>query len=253
MSGQQEKASLETIWVRGHAGWQGQQRANTALTVFGVVFGIVVLLFSMILFTDPAPVMKALGVGVIAAVAVGAWLLVAHARVTRVRVVRPVVDGQTVVFGGAAGIIWPLRAFALVGALLLAAWTWSIFSVPADRLSLLTLLLLPVIALIMMIAGLRSWFRAPGAHRLTLRPEGLELRIPRNNAAVAWDEVVGAALEGNRVVLRTATAQPSSWAAADLASDPVLLAELVTFYASRPDARAEIGAGTLARLRSGEF
>lgn len=180
-------ASLETIWVRGHTGWQGQQRANTALTVFGVVFGILVLLLSMILFTDPAPAMKVLGV------------------------------------------------------------------VPADRLSLLTLLLLPVIALIMMIVGIRSWFRAPGAHRLTLRPESLELRIPRNNAVVAWDEVVGAALEGNRVVLRTATAQPSSWAAADLASDPVLLAEVVTFYAGSPGARAEIGAGALARLRSGEF
>ncbi|PJI51513.1 hypothetical protein CTI14_58955, partial [Methylobacterium radiotolerans] len=34
--------SPETIWVPGHPGWQGQQRATTALTVFGVVFAIVV-------------------------------------------------------------------------------------------------------------------------------------------------------------------------------------------------------------------
>ncbi|MEV8170341.1 hypothetical protein [Microbacterium sp. NPDC077486] len=253
MTGQQQSTSLETIWVPGHPGWEGQQRATTALTVFGVVFAIVVLLFSLILFADPAPAMKALGIGVLAAVAVGVWLMVAHARVSRVRVVRPVVDGPAIAFGGAAGIVWPLRALAPVGALLLAAWAWSIFTVPADRLPLLTLLLLPVVALIMTIAGIRSWFRAPSAHRLTLRPDGLQLRIPRNNVAVAWEEVVSAGVEGNRVVLRTSTAQPSSWAAADLASDPVLLAELVTFYANRPDVRAEIGAGTLARLRSGEF
>ncbi|MGG1909299.1 hypothetical protein AB1285_19800 [Microbacterium sp. NRRL B-14842] len=99
-------------------GGDGQQRATTALTVFGVVFAIVVLLFSLILFADPAPAMKALGIGVLAAVAVGVWLMVAHARVSRVRVVRPVVDGPAIAFGGAAGIVWPLRALAPVGALL---------------------------------------------------------------------------------------------------------------------------------------
>lgn len=81
MTGQQQSTSPETIWVPGHPGWQGQQRATTALTVFGVVFAIVVLLFSLILFADPAPAMKGLGIGVLAAVAVGVWLLVAHARV----------------------------------------------------------------------------------------------------------------------------------------------------------------------------
>ncbi|WP_056515009.1 hypothetical protein [Microbacterium sp. Leaf320] len=39
----------------------------------------------------------------------------------------------------------------------------------------------------------------------------------------------------------------------DLASDPVILAALVSFYARHPAARAEIGAATLARLRSGDF
>ncbi|PKI89899.1 hypothetical protein CW368_12095 [Actinomycetales bacterium SN12] len=65
--------------------------------------------------------------------------------------------------------------------------------------------------------------------------------------------MTGASLERNRVFLRTASVRPSSWAVTDLASDPVLLAELVSFYASRPDARAEIGPATLERLRSGEF
>jgi len=55
------------------------------------------------------------------------------------------------------------------------------------------------------------------------------------------------------VVVRTTTTRPSSWATRDLASDPVILAELVSFYGKRPEARAEIGAGTLARLRSGDF
>lgn len=249
----QEKASLETIWVPGHAGWQGQQRATTGLVVFAAAFSLVVVLFSMILFADPAPALKLLGAGVLATVAVGIWLLVAHIRVPRTRIVRVSVDGREVVFAGVPGIGRPLRAFAFVGAALLAGCVWSVFTVPADTVTMRTLLGVLVIGLILLIVGIRSWFRLPTAHRLTLRPDGVELRIPRHDASLSWGDLSGASLQGNRVMLRTATARPSSWAATDLASDPVILAELVTFYANSPQARAEIGPTTLARLRRGDF
>ncbi|PRB17276.1 hypothetical protein CQ042_05630 [Microbacterium sp. MYb62] len=244
---------MGTIWVRGHAGWQGQQRATTGLVVFAAVFSLVAVLFSMLLFADPAPALKLLGVGVIAAVAVGVWLLAAHIRVPRSRIARAAVDGREVVFAGVPGIIRPLRAFAFVGAVILAGCAWSVFTVPADAVRMRMLLGVLVIGLTLLIAGVRFWFRPPTAHRLTLRPDGLELRIPRNHASLSWEDISGASLQGNRVMLRTATARPSSWAATDLASDPVILAELVTFYASNPQARAEIGPTTLARLRRGDF
>ncbi|WP_315638106.1 MULTISPECIES: hypothetical protein [Microbacterium] len=250
---QQEKTNSETIWVRGHAGWQGQQRATTGLVLFAAVFSLFALLFSMILFAAPAPALKLVGVGVLAAVAVGLWLLVAHIRVPRTRIVRVSVAGPEVVFAGVGAIIWPLRAFAPVGAILLASGVWSVFTSSPDTVTMRTLLGILLIGLIMLIAGTWFWFRAPAAHRLILRPEGLDLRIPRNNATLKWEDVTGASLERNRVFLRTASVRPSSWAVTDLASDPVLLAELVTYYANRPDARSEIGAGTLARLRSGDF
>lgn len=244
---------METIWVPGHAAWQGQQRATTGLVAFAAVFSFVALLFSMILFAESAPALKLVGVGVLAAVAVGIWLLAAHIRVSRTRIVRVSVDGREAIFAGVAAIIWPLRTFVLVGAVLLAGGAWSVFTASPDAVTMRTLLGVLAIGLIMMIAGISFWFRAPAAPRLILGTEGLELRIPRNNATLPWDDVTGASLERNRVFVRTASAQPSSWAVTDLASDPVLLAELITFYANRPDARAEIGAGTLARLRSGEF
>lgn len=249
----QQEAPGNTIWVPGHAGWQGRQRSTSGLVLLGVLLGLFIVVYGVVSIIDPAPAMKLLGAGVIVAVAVGVWLLAVHVRTSRVRVVRPVVEGEEVVFGGPAETIPPLRALAPVGVLIIAGWGWSIVSVPADRLTTLTLLVVPVIGAILAIAGIRSWFRPLGAHRLALRPTGVELRIPRNNAVVSWDDLAEASLEGERVILRTTTGRASSWAVGDLASDPVILAELLTFYATRPEARAEIGAPTLARLRSGEF
>lgn len=248
-----QKIAVETVWVPGHAGWQGQRRSTTGLIALGVLLAAAILFSAATLVVDPAPSMKVLGAGVVVAVGIAVWLLVAHVRVARVRVVRLVVDGTSVVFGGAEQIIRPLRALALAGVLLVAGWAWSVFTVPAERMTMLTLLGVPVIGAIMLIAGARSWFRPPSRHRLTVHPDGLELRIPRNDVSAAWDEIEDAALEGDRVVVRTSVTRPSSWATRDLASDPVILAELVSFYAHHPAARAAIGAGTLARLRSGDF
>ncbi len=248
-----ETTTVETVWVPGHAGWPGQQRSTTGLTVLGVVIATAILFYAATLVADPAPAMKVLGAGVVTTVGVAVWLLTTHLRVSRVTVVRPVVDGPSIVFGGVAQAVWPLRALVLAGMLLLAGWTWSVFTVPAERMTMLTLLGIPVIGLAVVVAGARAWFTPPSRHRLTLRPDGLELRIPRNDVRATWDEFSDASLDGDRVVIRTTTTRPSSWATRDLASDPVILAELASFYAHHPEARAEIGAATLARLRSGDF
>ncbi|WP_431074416.1 hypothetical protein [Microbacterium phyllosphaerae] len=248
-----QKLAVETVWVPGLAGWQGQRRSTTGLIALGVLLAAAILFYAATLVADPAPSMKVLGAGVTAAVGIAVWLLVAHVRVGRMRVVRLVVDGTSVVFGGAEQIIWPLRTLGLAGILLVAGWAWSVFTVPAERMTLLTLLGVPVIGATLLIAGARSWFRPPSRHRLTVHPDGLELRIPRNDVSATWDEIEGASLEGDRVVVRTTTMRPSSWATRDLASDPVILAELVSFYAHHPAARAEIGPATLARLQAGDF
>ncbi len=248
-----EKTTVETVWVPGHAGWPGQQGSTTGLIALGVVLAAAILFYAATLVADPAPAMKVLGAGVATAVGVAVWLLTTHIRVSRVRVVRPVVDGPSIVFGGAAQIVWPLRSLVLAGTLLLTGWTWSVFTVPAERMTMLTLLGIPVIGLAVVVAGARAWFTPPSLHRLTLRPDGLELRIPRNDVRATWDEFSAASLDGDRVVIRTTTTRPSSWATRDLASDPLILAELVSFYAHHPEARAEIGSATIARLRSGDF
>lgn len=188
--------------------------------------------------------MKVLGAGVVVTVGVAVWLLASHVRVARARVVRLVVDGTSVVFGGTEQII--LRTLVLGGVLLLAGWAWSIFTVPAERMTMLTLLGVPVIGAMLLFAGARSSFRPPSRHRLSVRPDGLELRIPRNDVSATWDEIESASLEGDRVVVRTTTMRLSSWATRDLASDPVILAELVVLRAASRGASRDRRGGARA-------
>lgn len=242
----------QTLWVPGRPGWQGQQGSVTGLVVLGVLLGLVALAIAVLWITDPVPAVKALGVSVLLLVAVTAWLLAVHLRVGRVRVVRVDVDGGRVVFGSARQVAAPTRLLALVGLLLLASWTWAIFTAPADSLPIVTLLGVPVIAAGLIFGGVRAWFRRIGSHALSLTADRLTLRIPGNALDVGWDDVMGAELIANRVHV-TARAAEVSFAARDLASDPVVLAELITFYARNPRARRAIGADTARRLSSGDF
>lgn len=241
------------VLVPGRTGWQGQQTSTTGLMVACAILALAVVAYGVVLMSDPAPAMMVLGAGVIVSVALAAWMFVAHMRVSRVRVARVQVAEDTVVFRGAQEVVTPLRALAGGGLLILVGWTWAIMTVPADRLTLLTLLLVPVIGIILTIVGVRAMFGGSKAHLLELSQSGLALRIPRNNLRADWAEVREAQLRGNRVEVATTSAQHASWAAMDFASDPVVLAELVNFYAGNPSARAEIGQGTVQRLSSGEF
>ncbi|MGO2746722.1 hypothetical protein [Microbacterium sp.] len=244
---------IQTIWVPGHPGWAGQQKPVTGLIVIGVIFGIVIIGYGAILLSDGAAAMMLLGAAVIVTVGLTGWMLAAHLRVSRVRVVRAEAAANEVVFRGVAAIVWPLRLFLVAGLAILGGWAWAIATVPAERLSILTLLLVPVIGAILAIMGARAWFQRPGGHRLTLTPAGIDLQIPRTGLRASWNDVASAELAGDRVVVRAVTAKSGSWAARDLASDPVILAELIAFYARSAPARDEIGSATLDRLRSGGF
>lgn len=241
-----------TLWVPGRPGWQGQQGSVAGLVVIGVLLGCAALAVAVLWITDPAPAVKALGLSLLLLVAVTAWMLVVHLRVGRVRVVRVDVDGGRVIFGAARQVAAPTRLLALVGLVLLASWIWAIFTAPADSLPIVTLLGVPVIAAALIFGGVRAWFRGTGSHSLSLTPDRLTLRIPGNSLDVAWDDVVGAELSANRVHV-TAGGAAVSFAARDLASDPVILAELIAFYARNPRARSAIGTDTARRLSSGDF
>lgn len=251
MSANGSALAEHTIWTPGRAGWQGQQGSLAGLVVIGVILGLFFVGYAAILFSDPAPSMKLMAVAVVLTLGLGIWLLALHMRVGRVRVVRVVAESTRLTFGRARATRLPTALLAVAGAALLATWLWSLFSVPAGRLPMLSLLLTPVCALCLIYGGVRAFFDS--GSRLVLEPEGIRLRIPRTGLTATWDEVLGASLEGNSVVVRAVTPRPSSWAARDFASDPVVLAELITFYARTPAARAEIGEATLARLRSGDF
>ncbi|WP_430868832.1 hypothetical protein [Demequina aurantiaca] len=249
----QTAPAIEQVRVPSHAGWQGQQGSTTGLIAVSAVLMLAVVAYGVVMMSDPASAMKVLGAGVILTVGLTGWMLAAHLRVSRVRVVRVKVSDDTVVFKGAQEVVLPLRAFAGGGAMILAGWVWAVATVPSGRLTLLTLLVVPVLGLTITVVGVRAWFRGAQGHQLTLSRSGLVLRIPRNQLRATWDEVREAGLRGNRIEVGTTSGIRASWAAMDLASDPVIVAELVNFYVRRQDARAEIGQGTLARLRSGEF
>ncbi|MFG6503484.1 hypothetical protein [Microbacterium sp. P05] len=240
-----------TIVVPGHPGWQGQQGSTGAVTSLGVLLGLAALAYGAILFADPAPSMKALGLAVVVTAAATAWLLIVQVRLSRVRVVRASASPDEVRFAGATETAWPLRVLGVLGLVLIGCWLWAVLTVPADRLSLLTLLLVPVVAASLLYGGGRAWLGLSGAHSLTLTPERLVLRIPRNALNAPWGDISGAQLVQNRVVVTSGAGGSVSWAARDLASDPVILADLVSFYAGSIAARAEIGEATLGRLQDG--
>jgi hypothetical protein len=156
-------------------------------------------------------------------------------------------------FAGAAETRGVLGLLGVAGIALLAAWGWTLVSVTSTDVPILTLLLVPIVAALLVYGGVRAWLGGDGAHVLTLRPDGLTLKIPRSGVNAPWTDVSGARLVDNRVQVSLEGGGAASFAARDLASDPVILAELITYYARVASARADIGEGTLAVLRSGEF
>lgn len=243
--------TLETIWTPGRTGWQGRQGSKTSLVVLAVFMGAAVIGYAAILLTESSTPFRLQGAVVILSGALGAWILAAHMRISRVRVVQVLVEPARLTFGRPRGILLPLRLLGIAGALLLAAWVWSLSATSSDRIPVLSLLLTPIVALCMIYGGVSSFFNA--GSRVVLEPERLQVVIPRTGLTATWDEVAESTFASHHVVIVLANARQGGWAARDFASDPVVLAELIRFYARAPSARAEIGEAALARLREGAF
>lgn len=242
-----------SVWVPGRRGWEGQQGSLAGVITLVAILGVAIAGGILVWLLDPAPAIKTMGAVALVALALGVWLLVIQLRVERVRVVRVAVDGESVRFAGAAETRRVLGLLGVAGVALLAAWGWMLVSVTSTDVPVLTLLLVPIVAALLVYGGVRAWLGGDGAHVLTLRPDGLTLKIPRTGVNAAWTDVSGARLVDNRVQVSLQGGGAASFAARDLASDPVILAELITYYARVASARADIGEGTLAVLRSGEF
>ncbi|MBN9177135.1 MAG: hypothetical protein J0I43_07175 [Microbacterium sp.] len=243
----------QSVFVPGRRGWEGQQGSLAGVGILVAILAVAVAAGALVWLFDPAPAMKATGVVALLTLGLGIWLLLVQIRVERVRVVRIDIGEGIARFSGAAEVRRVLRLLGVCGIALLATWVWMISTVTSTNVPVLTLLLVPVVAVLLIYGGVRAWVGADGAHVLTLRPDGVTLKVPRNNLSAPWDEVGGARLVGNRVEVSVAGGGGVSFAARDFASDPIILAELLTFYARTPHARADIGDGTLALLRDGAF
>ena len=97
-----------------------------------------------------------------AAFACGVWMLLAHMLLPRSGVVRAELTDEGVRFGGAPGIRIPLLLLAPIGLVMLGAWLWALVTA-SERLTVLTIVLVPVLALLLMYGGGRTIFGAPAA------------------------------------------------------------------------------------------
>lgn len=247
-------ARVETIWVPGHRGWTPPKPFTPALIAITVVLGAFFVLYVVLLVTDPAPASKALAAVFVAGFAVGVWAARVQLRGMRPRTVRAAVSSDGVRFGRPEGMTWPLRAAAICGVALLAAWAWTMLSVPADDLlGGRWFFALPVVAALVIFGAGRAWLPGRDRHALTLTPESVVLRLSRDEVVLPWEIILQATLVNNRVTILMADGSTQYWGARDLASDPAILAELISFYAASRAARSEIGAATLQRLRDGTF
>lgn len=241
----------ETIWTPGRSGWQGRQGSVATLVALAVIVGAAAIAYAVILLTEPSAPYRMQGVLALVIVALGGWMALAHVRVPRVRVVRVEAEPARLTFGRPRGIRAPVRLLGPAGVLLLAAWVWALPVSSSDRIPVLSLVLTPVIALFLIYGGVASLFRA--GSRVILEPDRLRVVLPRTGLVAAWDDISEASFIADRVVIVLADGRRGGWAARDFASDPVVLAELISFYARTPEARREIGTAALTRLRSGEF
>lgn len=237
---------IRIIAVGDRPRWQPPRGQLFGPTAAVVLLSAIFVAFGLSLTLDRVAAVSLLGVSILAAFACGVWMLLAHMLLPRSGVVRAQLTDEGVRFGGAPGIRIPLLLLAPIGLVMLGAWLWALVTA-SERLTVLTIVLVPVLALLLMYGGGRAIFGAPAAHSLDLTPQGVRLRIPRNDLVAAWDEVRDAEVGRTHVTVRATDGRAARWATRDLGSDPVVLADLIALYASTPSARGEIGPATLAR------
>lgn len=105
-------------------------------------------------------------------------------------------------------------------------------------------------AVLALVQGVRIIVVAAAAPRIRIDRTGIEVRTGRRMRAFAWPEVRGAEARGASLRVLSEDGRAVKVRSVYLESDPVIIAEMVTRFASDPSSRALIGADVVERMRS---
>ena len=208
------------------------------------------------LLTSEATAVRLVGIGLgllVAAGIVAAVLVLGHPRRDRF-LVR--VEPDRLVLPHPPAVPWVARIVSTLAVLLAVPVLIALASGQRAELPAFGTFSLLGVAAIAAPAAVRAWRGSGRGTALVLDRTGVRFVSPRGVQQLAWGEVRTVAIEGIRLRVRGTI---GSGAAAvdlgvrDLGSDPRLVADLIEFYARQPAARAEIGDGSLDRLRHGDL
>lgn len=249
------------VQVTGRRGWQPPKATLAPLMIIAALTTTIVAVWLGAVTIATASAFAALfALSVLALIGVGLALLVAKSRGTRPLVVRVAVHPESVTFDAGDGPRRLLRWLAPIGVVMLASLVALLVrgelyggSGPAvfSGIGRFGSVIFFAVAVLIMAPSIRAWRGSTGA-ALTLTREGVTLTLPRTGGSAAWASIGGASFATERATVLANTGS-FSWASRDLASDPVVLTDLITYYAEHPAARATIGSETLTLLQSGRF
>ena len=249
------------ITISNRRGWQPPKGGVAPLLIVAAILAIIVAAWlGAVTIATGSIVVALFAASVLALIGLSIGMLIAKIRATRPLIVRARVTADGVIFDAGNGARSLMRWLAPVGVLMLASLVAllvsgelygdsgeAVFS-GVGRFGSVAFF---AIGAAIILPGIRAW-RGSGVASLTLTPATVSLALPRTGGSAEWPAIGGATFAAERasVLANTGT---FSWASRDLASDPVVLTELITYYAENPAARATIGSGTIALLQSGRF
>ncbi|MBV0893714.1 hypothetical protein [Microbacterium sp. NC79] len=249
------------VAVPRRRGWQPPKGSTTPLYIMTTVLVIIVgLWLGSVAFAVGSVAIALFAVSVIATIGVGIGIISAKMRATHPLRVRVGATADAVTFDAGDATRSLLRVLAPIGVVMFASLLWLIMrgelygdsdEAVFSGIGRFGSAIFFVIAVAIIIPSIRAWRGSTGAS-LTLTRESVALALPRTGGSAPWASIAGASFATERVTVLANTGS-FSWASRDLASDPVVLTDLITYYADNPAARASIGSGTIALLKSGQF
>ena len=255
-----ELGSTDVV-VPPRAGWQAPKGTLTRLYVIAAVVAVIIVVsLGSLTVATRSPAIALFALSELALGGVGIGILAAKARATRPLVVRVAATTDTVTFDAGDGTRPLLRSLAPIGVVMLVSLIAllirgelygesgeAVFSGVRRSGSVVFF----AVSVLVIPPSIRAWRGSTGA-ALVLSREGITLSVPRTGGSAAWASIGGASFASERATVLAST-RSFSWASLDLASDPVVLTDLIRYYAENPAARTTIGSGTMELLHSGRF
>lgn len=255
-----ELAATE-ISVTGRRGWQPPAGGLAPLYAMAAIVSVIIAVWlGAVTIATGSPFVAVFALSVLSIIAIGVGILVAKSRAVRPLIVRAIPSADAVIFGAGDSSRRLVRWLAPAGAVMLASLvalllTGQLYGGSGQALfsgvGRFGSIAFFATGAAVMWPGIRAWRGSEGP-TLTLSREGVALALPRTGGSAAWADIGGAQFVGQRATVAANTGS-FSWAARDIASDPVVLVDLIEFYSRSPAARARIGAETIALVRSGTF